>query len=615
MTNAGAPTAIPIPTSSCPGANPQEGAGRLINCYVEPLGVQGKGAIAPLVWRRSPGLSLFGTASHSGYRGGMQVGGFSYEAWGGVAATVDSSGNVADIGVFPGSSPISIAHNLVQPVPDVVAVDPNVGAYILHTQTLVNASATATIGGTVTTGDVVTLTFINDQLELLQPISYTVAGGDTLTTIATHLTSAINANASLSGTAIGMAATSSGAVITITQPGSIANQTFMQSAVSGAATETVSFAPTTGYLAGGGGTAGITWSGTPLPYNGLGAMPQPNSVAFEDGYFFFTTGQGQVFASDLNALTMNALSFVTISSRSDVTLLRGIAYSGLMFFFTTASCEIWQDTAQPPPGFPYSRAVVLDTGLIQSNAIAGFETGFAALLWVDQDYGVYYMLPSSLAPPQKVSTPDLERLIEAQIKAGATLEAGCYFVGAEKFWTLSSPAWTWEFNIRTAQWNERWSLQTSGIYGRWRGRFGHPAFSKFILGDVQSGNLLVVDDQNYSEVGVPQLFRIESGPVAAFPGYLRVARADFLFDMGVGVLGQAEPVCAVSWSMDGGFTFGNPLIRSLAPQGRGKRYRVSVKNCGLSPALGVRWRLDVTDAVYTGFMGGTQSSDPRAVGA
>jgi hypothetical protein len=31
--------------------------------------------------------------------------------------------------------------------------------------------------------------------------------------------------------------------------------------------------------------------------------------------------------------------------------------------------------------------------------------------------------------------------------------------------------------------------------------------------------------------------------------------------------------------------------------------------------MGDRWRLDVTDPVYVGFLGGTQSSNPREVGA
>src|SRR6516164_9616808 len=105
------PTPIPFPRSSLPGANPQEGSGRLINCYLEPLGEQAKGAIAPNVWRRSPGLSIFAQTTNSGYRGGMLVNDIDYDVWSNTAATVFSTGTVTTLGPFPGNGPISIAHN------------------------------------------------------------------------------------------------------------------------------------------------------------------------------------------------------------------------------------------------------------------------------------------------------------------------------------------------------------------------------------------------------------------------------------------------------------------------------------------------------------------------
>jgi hypothetical protein len=96
------------------------------------------------------------------------------------------------------------------------------------------------------------------------------------------------------------------------------------------------------------------------------------------------------------------------------------------------------------------------------GAIAGFETGFSELLWVAQDYGVYWLSPGSLQPI-KVSPSDLDRLIEAQVKAGNLLEAGCYSIGGKKFWHLSSPAWSWEFNLSTKKWTERWSLKPASM--------------------------------------------------------------------------------------------------------------------------------------------------------
>ena len=568
MPNTG-PVAIPFPLSSFPGANPQESAGRLINCYAEPLGEGGKGAPAPQVWRRAPGLSLHAQTAQQGYRGGLVVNNLAYEAWANNASTVDAAGVVAVLGAFPGTKKVSIARDQASPNPDVVAVDIDNGAYQL-------------------------------------------SGG-----------------------------------------------------------------------------------GAPVAYNGGGNLPQPNSVCFQDSYFFFTIAAGRCYASGQNALTQNALTFITAEAKADVVLLRGVAFSGLLFLFTTGSAEVWQDAANAAPAFPYARLTVLEYGLIQANAIAGWETGFSELLWVDQAFAVQWLRPGSLAP-NKVSPPDLDRLIEAQVRLGNTLEAGCYYFAGHKRWHISSPAWSWEFNLNTGKWNERWSLN-AGQWGRWRGTGGHPAFGKFLIGDAQTGNLLFIDDQNFTEVGAPQLMRMESGPVKAFPQQLRIARADFDFDMGTGIavgnfqmivtgaaagtngvvrltvndtsraktndtaivsgiLGTTEgngafpftvidgahielqgsvfknayisgglaidvtappnavnPEVAISRSLDGG-NFGNPLLRSFGPQGRAKRARASVKNMGLSGPMGDRWRLDVTDPVYVGFMGGTQSSDPREVG-
>ena len=791
---------IPFPLSSFPGANPQEGAGRLINCYAEPLGEASKpSGPAPQVWRGSSGLSQHAITTQSGYRGGLQVKNLSYEVFLNEAITVDAGGNVNVLGAFAGSKKVSIARDQASS-PDVVAVDVDNGAFILNTADAASASATVTIAGSVfAPGDTVALFFANTGVSGFPAnIVYTLGSSETATTIAAGLKALINANATLAAASV--TATSALGVLTIDQSGFIGNATNIQATVtnsgnattltgtvtgtgnetvtvapgSGTATatiagsvftatdtvtltfsnpqlaafpvaikytlgagesattiasglkalinanatlaaasvtatsalgvvtitevignETATINPASGTMTGGAGTPGIVFTGAPLAYNGLGNLPQPNSVSNQDGYFFYTIADGRVFASQLNSLLINPLTYVTIQAKADVTLLRGIPFSNLMLFFTTGSCEVWQDAANPAPGFPYARLSVLEVGLIQPAALAGWETGFSELLWVAQDFGVYWLTPGSLAPI-KVSPSDLDRLIEAQVKAGNLIEAGCYSEGGKKFWHISSPSWSWEINIATKKWNERWSL-TNGIYGRWRATCGHPAFGKWLCGDQTSGNLLFHDYTNTTENGSPLLMRMESGPVTDFPQSQRIARADFDFAFGVGqvvgnyqmiVLGTSsgnggvvrltvnqtsqaksgdnatvanvggtteangtfpmvvidgthielqgtkyqnaytsggtatditsppnaiDPQVAISCSKDGGRTFDIPSLRSLSPQGKILRSRASVKNRGQSGAMGTRWRIDITDPVYRGFMGATMSSDPREI--
>jgi len=76
-----------------------------------------------------------------------------------------------------------------------------------------------------------------------------------------------------------------------------------------------------------------------------------------------------------------------------------------------------------------------------------------------------------------------------------------------------------------------------------------------------------------------------------------------------------NPQVAISISKDGGVTWSNPLVRALGQQQKTRRTRSYVMGMGVASALGDRWRIDITDPVYVSFMGATQSSDPRYVGA
>jgi hypothetical protein len=70
----------------------------------------------------------------------------------------------------------------------------------------------------------------------------------------------------------------------------------------------------------------------------------------------------------------------------------------------------------------------------------------------------------------------------------------------------------------------------------------------------------------------------------------------------------------VSWSLDGGNRWSNPVIRYPGIQAQTKYPRISVKGMGLSGPMGPRFRIDVTDAVYVGFFGAGLSADPRIPG-
>ncbi len=348
-------------------------------------------------------------------------------------------------------------------------------------------------------------------------------------------------------------------------------------------------------------------------FTGGGVLPSPTCVCGQDGYFFWGIGDNRIFAAGPNSTTVNANTFVTVQSRPVGNLLRVVPYKGLLWAFCSKFTEIYKNDANPFPAFPYNRLAVIDAGLFGRNAIAGWEDGFGALYFVGDDAGVYRL---NGAEPEKVSPPGLDRLIQAIPDASAdTLEMSCYHVNGKSLIALSCPSWTWEFNLNSQKWNERDSFN-AGLYSRWRATGSLNAFGKWLVGDQLSNFLLYIDPANKKEVTSPMRARLESAPVVDFPNRAMIARADFNFVTGVGVSAATtqtgnDPQVGVSLSRDGGVHWDNPRLRRLG-QAANARRRVYVTNCGMAGVQGARWRLDLSDEVDLGFLGGTMSDDPRA---
>ena len=206
-----------------------------------------------------------------------------------------------------------------------------------------------------------------------------------------------------------------------------------------------------------------------------------NSVCFQHGYFFFTRGDGRVINSDLNAVTVNGLGFTTADAKPDGAL-RAIPWQRpTLHLRRKASIQIYGDTANAPPAFPYSLVATVSTGLAGRYAVAGHEDGFGGkgLIWVADDNTVVILKGYQ---PDKISPPQLDRLIEAVFDKN-TLEACVYISGGHPKWVLSCDAWTWEFDLNTQKWNER----ASYLIPRWRGTQAVFAFDKWIMGDTMSG--------------------------------------------------------------------------------------------------------------------------------
>jgi hypothetical protein len=128
--------ALSWPFSTAPGVKPAESAGRLINCYAEPMG---DGARATYVLHRVPGLKAFGTSARTGYRGAVVVQNTLYAAFSGKLEKWTSTGGAStNVGNLNGTKKGFFAQNNAA-TPDKVFVDPDGNIATFTTTTVTNS--------------------------------------------------------------------------------------------------------------------------------------------------------------------------------------------------------------------------------------------------------------------------------------------------------------------------------------------------------------------------------------------------------------------------------------------------------------------------------------------
>lgn len=357
------------------------------------------------------------------------------------------------------------------------------------------------------------------------------------------------------------------------------------------------------------GAFNLSISGAPTSFAD-GDLPQPNSVTFLDGYFFFSIGDGRIFASGLNAVTIDATHFTTANARagdSGARLHRVVAFGSLLYACGPHSIEVYQNTGNPT-GFPFSRVAVIETGTASATAIAEHSEGWVAEFIFVGDDDVVYRLNGFTPVP--VSTADVVRSIAA-VEDKDDLHATTYMVAGNPIWSIKGPEFCWEYNLATGEWHERQSYQSD----TWRGQCTVKAFGDWICGEADSGRLFAIRESVHREGNDPLVWRVRSVQGHAFPQRIRVPRADFDFAAGVGTASGDDPIetaprVAVSWSDDGGATWATPLLRALGGEGVYGQ-RVTVHRTGLTGPKGRQWELAVSDPVHVGLLAGTQEVTAR----
>lgn len=334
-------------------------------------------------------------------------------------------------------------------------------------------------------------------------------------------------------------------------------------------------------------------------------LPSSTMVAYQDGYFFWSATNGRVTASDLNDDEINANSFATAESAPDG-MIRVVPYRRDTLFMGEYSTEVWTNAGSSP--FPYERQTVLPIGLFGLNAVTGYEAGFPGpLVFVGQNCVVYRM--AAVGSLEPVSTPYLERLI-GKISDRSSLRMFSFITAGHHFVSLRTPDWTWVLDTSSGRWHERASYEQE----TWRVGATINAFNEWLAFDIETNEVYRINDRNPREATHPLVAEVRSTQQHGFPARTAITRAAFDFITGVGLDRGIDPIesdprVSISWTNDGGRTWGNPLLRKLGTQGE---YRtIDIRNAGRTKREGRQWKIQCSDPVEFSLMGGSMFGESR----
>lgn len=326
-------------------------------------------------------------------------------------------------------------------------------------------------------------------------------------------------------------------------------------------------------------------------------LPQPNSCDALDGFILFTTRSGQLWATDLNDVSVNSLSFTPCQANPDG-LLRVIRVGRQALAMGDNSIEFYENVGASP--FPLQRVEVVQVGLLAQWCVAGFENGWdRSLIFVAADQTVRMLNGYS---PQIISNKDVERDIARTVDK-TSLRACVYVSGGAPIWSLTGPDFTWEFNVATGFWHRRESANAS----RWRGACSVNFGGSWMVGDRTSGKIHRISEAAFTEDSDAISMVMRSGPTKQFPSRIRCDAffADWTTGQGLitGSDDEVNPKVSVRWSRDGGATWSN-AISPLALGGQGQFSKQIRVNCNCSSTQhGLRFELMTSSPVYRTFRG------------
>ena len=356
----------------------------------------------------------------------------------------------------------------------------------------------------------------------------------------------------------------------------VAGSTLYEVSSSGAATSRGTLNTSTGQV-------GMAWGTTQLVItdgadgyvltlagNAFGQIVDPDwsgshRVEYLDGFFSFQspgTQQFSVSAID-DATTLDALDFASAESAPD-NLVAHIVSNQRLFLMGETTTEVWFNAGGEDFPFSRSNGETIDVGCVAKWSVVKADAG---LLWIGRDAnGSGMVYRASGGPPQRVSTVAVEEVLQGSTGLAEAV-AYVYQDHGQTFYCINAPglASTWVYELSTNAWHERCDIDGVGQFIAHRATHCVFAYGMHLVGDAD-GNVYRMDSTVNTFAGDPLVCE-RTSPNDALPLRNRKVHTEFVADVLTGEALTGDPMVELSWSNDGGATFGSPVMRSAGSLG------------------------------------------------
>lgn len=295
-------------------------------------------------------------------------------------------------------------------------------------------------------------------------------------------------------------------------------------------------------------------------------FPGADTVRFISNYFVLTRARdGQQFnwTAINDASDIDALEFASSEYLPDDLVTHCVLNNELWLFDEKSTSVYFLSGAENV--FQRNNGATMEVGVLSARSAVKTDS---SLMFLGRDMnggGMVYRTEGYRMV--RVSTQAIEEALAASTDMTKAV-AYTYQMNGRTFYCLNAPGLssTWCYEISTGTWHERCDMDEFGQFKAGRVTHHAYAFGKH-LGFGSDGAVYEMSPGHFMN-GSDELVCERTSPSQAVPTLDRQTFSEFILDVTTGQAESGSPSVELSWSNNGGLTFGDPVLQSLGAIGQ-----------------------------------------------